>query len=263
MNKPLETWDSADAYERWVGRWSRNVAGEFLRWLVPAPHLAWADIGCGSGQLTTCVLADYEPRSVAGLDASQAFVAQARSVVRDPRARFETGDATSLPWETDTIDVAVSGLVLNFVSDHLAMTREMARVTRPGGSIAAYVWDYAGGMKMMRYFWDAAITLNPNDAKLDQAERFPLCQPEPLRSLFESAGLESVEVRSIDIPTVFRDFDDYWTPFLGRQGAAPTYLASLDVGERDRIREVLRLRLASAPGPIELTARAWAVKGRV
>jgi SAM-dependent methyltransferase len=263
MNEPLETWDTADAYERWVGRWSRSVAREFLPWLALPPLLAWADIGCGSGQLTTSVLADCEPRSVAGLDASQAFVAQARSVVRDPRARFEGGDATSLPWGTDTFDVAVSGLVLNFVSDHLAMTREMARITTPWGMIAAYVWDYAGGMQMLRYFWDAAIALNPNDSKVDQAERFPLCQPGPLHSLFESAGLQSVEVRAIDIATVFRDFDDYWTPFLGKQGAAPTYLASRDVEERARIREVLRLRLASSPGPIELTARAWAVKGRV
>ena len=144
------------------------------------------------------------------------------------------------------------------------MVREMARVTRPGGSVAAYVWDYAGGMQMMRHFWDAAIAVSPDDAKLDQAERFPVCQPGPLQALFERAGLEGVTVHAIDIPAVFRNFEDYWTPFLGRTGAAPSYLASVgdDVCERIRLR--LQSRLASAEdGPIELTARAWAVKGIV
>jgi SAM-dependent methyltransferase len=208
-------------------------------------------------------LTNCEPREVVGIDASDAFVAQARRSVTGSRARFETGDATSLPWKTDSFDVSVSGLVLNFVPDHLTMVREMGRITRPGGSVATYVWDYAGGMQMIRHFWDAAIEVSPGDTRLDQAERFPLCQPEPLRDLFELAGLGSVEVRSIDVPTIFQDFDDYWAPFLGRQGAAPTYLASLDDDLRDRIREVLRSRLASTPGPIQLSARAWAVKGQV
>lgn len=263
MTKPLETWSSADAYERWVGRWSRSVAREFIQWLALSPHLTWADVGCGTGALAACLLANCEPRQIVGIDASDAFVAQAGRLVTDSRAHFETGDATSLPWRTDSFDASVSGLVLNFVSDHLEMAREMARITKPGGVVAAYVWDYAGGMQMMRHFWDAAIEVSPGDAWLDQAERFPLCQPEPLRALFELAGLRSVEVRPIDVPTVFQDFDDYWVPFLGRQGAAPTYLASLDGDVRERIREALRLRLAPTPGPIELSARAWAVKGKV
>ncbi len=263
VSKPLETWDSAGAYERWVGRWSRGVAEKFIRWLAPAPRSTWADIGCGTGALTACILADCEPQSIVGLDASDAFVAQAQRSLTDPRARFETGDATSLPWEAAGFDVTVSGLVLNFVPDHLKMTHEMARITNPGGTVAAYVWDYAGGMQMMRHFWDAAIEVSPGDARLDQAERFPLCQPEPLRGLFDQAGLGSVEVRPIDVPTVFEDFDDYWLPFLGKQGAAPTYLASLEREVRERIREKLKLRLAPTGGSIELIARAWAVRGRV
>jgi hypothetical protein len=144
------------------------------------------------------------------------------------------------------------------------MAREMARVTRPGGSVAAYVWDYGGGMQMMRHFWDAAIAVSPDDAKLDQAERFPLCQPGPLQALFERVGLEGVTVHAIDIPAVFRNFEDYWTPFLGRTGAAPSYLASVGDDVRERIRRRLESRLVSAEnGPIELTARAWAVKGIV
>jgi hypothetical protein len=120
----------------------------------------------------------------------------------------------------------------------------MARVTKPGGRVAMYVWDYTGGMQMIRHFWDAAGAVSPGDAKLDQADRFPICRPEPLRALLERVGLRSVAARAIEIPTVFEDFDDYWTPFLGRQGSAPTYLASVSDGVREEIRATLKARLA-------------------
>ena len=259
---PMESWGSGDAYERYVGRWSRQVAVELLRWLAPARGLTWADVGCGTGALAATILAACEPAAVEGVDASEGFVAAARQRLRDPRIRLTTGDATRLPWEASTFDVTVSGLVLNFVKDHAAMAREMIRVTKPGGRVAAYVWDYAGGMQMVRHFWDAAIAVSPGDAKLDQADRFPICQPEPLRALFEDAGLRSVEVRAIEVPTVFQSFDDYWNPFLGRQGSAPTYLASVSDDAREKIRAHLKARLAPVDGRrIELTARAWAVRG--
>ena len=160
--------------------------------------------------------------------------------------------------------MTVSGLVLNFVPDADAMASEMVRVTRPGGTVGVYVWDYAGGMQMMRHFWDVALEQNPGDSKLDQAERFPLCQPGPLKDLFTRAGLASVDVCAIDVPTNFRNFDDYWTPFLGKQGAAPFYLASLPLDAQSSIREALRSRLvADADGSIKMTARAWAVQGKV
>jgi len=265
MNKAVaEAWDSGHAYEQYVGRWSRKVAADFLRWLARLPGLAWADVGCGTGALASAILNVCEPSSVYGIDSSEAFVSQARLRISDARVRFETGDATHLPWASGVRDVTVSGLVLNFVRDHESMTREMARVTRSGGRVAAYVWDYAGGMQMMRHFWDAAIAVSSSDGKLDQAERFPLCQPGPLQGLFERTGLKSVTVCAIDIPTVFQDFDDYWKPFLGRTGAAPTYLASVGGEVQERIRLCLKSRLASTRGgPIELTARAWAVQGLV
>ncbi len=259
---PAESWGSGDPYERYVGRWSRKVAAEFLGWLSVERGLAWADVGCGTGALAEAILAASEPASIEGVDVSEGFVTAARQRLRDPRVRLITGDATRLPWDAGAFDVTVSGLVLNFVADHEAVAREMVRVTRPGGRVAAYVWDYAGGMQMIRHFWDAAIAVNPDDARLDQADRFPISRPEPLRALFEGAGLGSVLVRAIDIPTVFQDFDDYWSPFLGRQGSAPTYLASVSDGVRERIRAHLQARLAPAPGArIELTARAWAVQG--
>ncbi len=259
-----ETWGSGDAYEQYVGRWSRLVARDFLGWLAAGPGLAWGDVGCGTGALTESILQGWQPASIVAVDRAEGFVQAARARVQDARVQFEVGEAQALTWPAQSLDVTVSGLVLNFVADPPAMAAEMARVTRPGGTVAAYVWDYAGGMQIMRHFWDAAVQVNPHDARLDQGERFPLCQPEPLAALFRTLGLDSVAVRAIDVATVFRDFEDYWTPFLGKQGAAPTYLARLDAPAVERIRENLRARLpTAADGSIALTAKAWAVQGRV
>ena len=144
-----DAWDSAQAQERYVGRWSQKVAVEFLRWLDLPRGLAWVDVGCGTGALASTILATCDPSSVVGVDSSEGFVTWARQRVSDPRARFETGDATRLPLPAAVCDVAASALVLNFVRDHEAMTREMVRVTKPGGTVASYVWDYEGGMHMM------------------------------------------------------------------------------------------------------------------
>jgi SAM-dependent methyltransferase len=263
-DRAKEIWESGEAYEQYSGRWSRKVAKEFLAWLQVPPGQTWCDVGCGVGALVDSILAECNPKAIMAIDRSEGFIAEARRRVNDHRVRFEVGDATALPWPSSSCDATVCGLVLNFVADAGSLTREMARVTRPGGKIAAYVWDYTSGMQMMRHFWDVVVALNPRDSTLDQAQRFPLCQPEPLKALFRAAGLTSVLVRSIDIPTVFRDFDDYWQPFLGKQGAAPTYLASLDDEARNRIRDALRDRvLASTDGSIAMTARAWAVQGTV
>jgi SAM-dependent methyltransferase len=219
-------------------------------------------VGCGTGGLVEGILRVCAPSEVIGVDRAAGFLTEARRTLTDPRVRFELGDALDLPLAADACDVAVSGLVLNFVSDHTTMVQEMIRVTKPGGSVAVYVWDYAGGMEMMRYFWDAAIAVSPQAAQLDQGERFPVCQPEPLCALFQELGLKAVSVRAIDIPTVFRDFTDYWAPFLGRQGSAPTYLAGLDEPTREQIRRFLQARLVPRQdGSIALTARAWAVQG--
>ncbi|GGO31096.1 class I SAM-dependent methyltransferase [Deinococcus humi] len=261
---PREVWGGAGAYERYVGRWSRPVAREFLARLNLPAGRAWVDVGCGTGALSAAILATADPAEVVGIDRAAGFIEAVRNGIADDRTRFEVADATQLPFAQAGFDVAVSGLVLNFVADPPAMLREMSRVTKSGGTVAAYVWDYAGGMGMMRAFWDAAIAVNPNDAKLDQAERFPLCQPEPLAALWREQGLQAVEVWAIDIPTVFRDFGDFWEPFLGQQGAAPTYLASVDAQTQERIRAYLENQLmADAAGHLALSARAWAVRGTV
>ena len=258
-----DRWDSGDAYEPYVGRWSRLVAREFVRWLALPPANRWLDVGCGTGALSQTVLEHAAPSEVVGIDPSAAYIASAGARMDDdPRARFETGDAQALRAPAATFDVVVSGLVLNFVPRAETAVAEMARVTRPGGTVAAYVWDYAEGMQLMRHFWDAAGALDPKAKELDEGRRFWLCRPEPLGRLFLNARLEDVEVRAIEVPTYFRDFDDYWSPFLGGQGPAPSYAMSLSEERRSELRQRIRAGLpGDAEGGIPLSARAWAVRG--
>lgn len=254
-------WQAGDAYEAYIGRWSRRVAATFVRQLdVPASR-RWLDVGCGTGALTSAVLAAADPAEVVGVDPSEGFLKTARESVTDPRASFSLADARELPFPDDDFDVVVSGLVLNFVPDPAKAAAEIARVTR--GLAAAYVWDLAEGMELIRRFWDAAAELDPAKvAELDEGRRFTLCRPEPLGRLWTEAGFSGVTVGEVKIPTVFTGFDDYWQPFLGAQGPAPAYLATLPEPRRDQIRELLRSRLPTNPdGSIPLTARAWVVSG--
>lgn len=257
-----DVWVVGDAYDAYVGRWSRRVAAAFVHWLdVPAGR-RWLDVGCGTGALTASVLAAADPTKIIGVDPAEGFLASARAHIEDPRASFQAGDARSLPLPDGSFDVVVSGLALNFVPDAAKVVAEFHRVAASGGVAAAYVWDYAGGMAMMRYFWDAAIALDPSAAELDEGPRFPLCQPEPLRRLWIDSGMHDVTVRAIDIRTTFVDFDDYWGPFLGGQGPAPAYVMSLGEEHRQALRDRLRERLPVGPdGSVPLTARAWAVRG--
>ncbi|MBS0454382.1 MAG: class I SAM-dependent methyltransferase [Proteobacteria bacterium] len=261
--KKREQWSAGDLYEPYVGRWSRKVAAGFLAWLQIAPHAQWLDVGCGTGALTQAVLRDAQPASVLGIDASAAFVDFAQALTPDPRARYQVGDAQALPLADQSVDAVVSGLMLNFVPSPASALAEMARITRPGGCVAVYLWDYAEGMELIRHFWDAATRLNPAARELDEGRRFAICRPEPLSALFEQAGLARVEVHALDVPTPFQDFDDYWSPFLGGQGPAPAYVMSLPEPERLRLRELLRETLPQGKdGHIALHARAWAARGR-
>jgi trans-aconitate methyltransferase len=257
-------WGAGDAYERYMGRWSRKVAPLFTDWIGAPPGADWIDVGCGTGVLTSTVLNRCEPSRIVGIDSSAAFLQAAQDGVADARASFRPGDAQALPEGDGAFDIAVSGLVLNFVPDKNAAVREMVRVVKPGGAVALYVWDYAGHMQVMRSFFDAASELDPGAREFDDGVKAPVCRPGPLSELFRSAGLLDVEVQAIDIPTVFDSFDDYWTPFLGGTGSAPKYCMALDEAARQRLRERIRGRLPTGPdGEILLAARAWAVKGRV
>jgi len=260
--KPADRWAVGEAYEPYIGRWSRFVARDFLAWLAPAPGATWLDVGCGTGALTEEILRTTEPSHVRAIDPSPAFLGFARDNIRDRRAEFVVGDARSIPQSAASIDVVVSGLAINFVPQPHIAVAEMARVARPGSVVAAYVWDYAERMQLIRHFWDAAIALDPRASELDEARRFPICQPAALETLFRDAQLRDVESVAIEVPTRFRDFDDYWTPFLGAQGPAPGYAMSLGDERRVTLRERLRETLPiAADGTIELVARAWAVRG--
>ncbi len=255
-----DTWERGNPYERYVGRWSRRVAPLFLSWLNVPGGRRWLDVGCGTGALCAAIVDRCSPSSVTGVEPSEGFLDTAKGNLAG-RAVLHQGTATAIPLSDASVDVVVSGLVLNFVPDPRAALVEMARVAGQGCTIAAYVWDYAGRMELMRYFWDAAVELDPAATKFDEGVRFPMCHPEALEQLFAGAGLKEIEVRAIDIPTLFADFDDYWQPFLGGQGPAPAYAMSLDETARARLRDGIRERLPTgANGSISLTARAWATR---
>lgn len=256
-----DTFERGDPYERFIGRWSRQVAPPFLDWLALPGGLRWLDVGCGTGALSAAILDRCSPASLVGIEPSEGFLASARASLGD-RATFEQGGATHLPLPGRSVDVVVSGLVLNFVAPPAAAVGEFTRVVTKRGTIAAYVWDYAEKMELLRHFWDAAVALDPRATELDEAPRFAVCRPEPLEALFKAAGLTDVAVTPIDLPTPFASFDDYWSPFLGGQGPAPAYCLSLDEAARARLRDRLRERVPINPdGSISMIARAWAVRG--
>ena len=252
----MDVWASGEIYESYVGRWSRKVAAEFVSWLDQPPGLRWLDVGCGTGALTSTILGTANPAAVVSIDPSAGFLDHARQTVQDERVRFELRGAEDLPDES--FDVIVAGLVLNFVPDRSGALRRMREL---GRTVAVYVWDYAGEMQLMRYFFDAMIDLRPEDSAHDEGARFPFCTAEGLEKLFTEAGFNDVITRAIVVPTVFESFDDYWNPFLGGQGPAPAYLRSLDEEAQVELREEVRSRLPiAADGSISLTARAWAAR---
>jgi SAM-dependent methyltransferase len=256
-------WVGGEVYERYMGRWSRLVAGRFLRWLRPRAGCRWVDVGCGTGALSAAVLAGCQPAAVLGVDPSAGFLDHLGGRVDDPRLELRQAGAGALPVPTGSVDYVVSGLALNFMPELGRAAAEMRRVCRAGGTVAAYVWDYAAGMQLIRLFWDAAAELDPAAADLDEG-RFPICQPAALTALLQDAGLVDVETTALVVPTVFADFDDYWSPFLNGQAPAPSYCAGLPEPARQRLRERLRASLPTAPdGTIQLSARAWSVRGTI
>lgn len=259
MNDP---WLSGIAYEKFMGRWSTLVAREFLNWLAISPARTWLDVGCGTGSLTRLILETHQPKEIVGIDSSAGFIAHAQRSITDPAVHFRIGRAQSLELDSNSMDAVVSGLVLNFVPGPEAAVLEMLRVAKPGGRVGIFIWDYADGMQMLRYFWDAAVELDPKAQELDEGVTFPLCRAGQLESLVREAGLKGVEARAIEVGTVFQNFDDYWLPFLGGVGIAPRYTMSLDGQDRQRLEDKLRSSLpVDERGSISLIARAWAVKG--
>jgi len=260
-----DAWRAGDSYDRYMGRWSRQIAPRFLDWLGPPDGLDWLEVGCGTGALSAAILARCSPNSLISMDSSEGFLAKARANVPDARAEFQVGDAQALTLETASRDVTVSALVLNFLPDKGKALAEMKRVTRVGGTVAFYVWDYpGGGVEFMRAFWRAAAALDPDARDLTEDRRFPYCTREGLADLARQAGLASVASAPVEAATVFKDFEDFWHPFTLGAGPAPGYCASLDAEARQRLKEKLRDDLPRREdGSIALRARAWAVKAVV
>ena len=264
MNKSAEfdAWSVGQNYDFYMGRWSRQIADKFLDWLAPPRDAAWLDVGCGTGALTAAILAGCAPRSILAIDPSEGFLAHARSAIRDERVRFETAGAQKLPADDASVDVAASALVLNFVPDIQAALAEMRRVSRPGGLLAFYVWDYpGGGMGFIDAFWKAAAAIDPSAGALDEGKRFPFCTRDGLAGICDAAGLVSPVVEPLEIETVFPDFEAFWLPFTLGAGPAPGYCTSLPPEKRGALKAHLAATLGT-DRPIRLVARAWAVKAR-
>lgn len=262
MTEVTDRWAVAGAYEAYMGRWSRPVARAFVDWLAVDVRVHWLDVGCGTGALTAAICELGKPASVVACDPSGPFLEAASSTLTDKRVSFELGTGEHLPDREGGFDAIVSGLVLNFLRDPERALTAMRRRTSPRGFVAAYVWDYAGGVQFLQYFWDAAVALDPRAVELDERNRFSFCNGERLVESFRAAGLGDVQVKRLSLVTPFASFEDYWQPFLGRTGAAPSYVASLDALQRDRLRDSVRERLQpDADGRITLDASAWAVRG--
>jgi SAM-dependent methyltransferase len=264
MSEVRDQWDVGSTYEDFMGRWSRQLALPFVSWLRIPDSVHWLDVGCGTGALTNAICSHASPASVLGCDPAAFFIEYAQRQSRDARASFVVAGAGSLPSRADGYGSVTSLLALNFFPDPVAAVKEMRSLTAPRGTVSACVWDYGDGMEFLRCFWDAVVALDPTARALDEGERFPLCRPDALAGLFGADGLDDVRCESIEIQTEFASFEDYWQPFLGGTGPAPSYVASLDADRRAVLAQQLESALPrGAGGTIPLTARAWAVRATV
>jgi SAM-dependent methyltransferase len=255
------------AYDIFLGRWTRRLADQLLRYADFAETGDLLDVGCGTGSLTRAMAERWPGRHVVGIDAAESYVAFARQQMTTVEAAsFEVGDVTKLPYDDGRFSGCAAQLVLNFVSDPLAAAREMRRVTAPRGAVAAAVWDFRGGLVYQRIFWDTAAGIDPGaQTARDKLFSTPLALPEGLIQLFEQAGLTRIERTSVTIRMDYASFEDYWQPLLGGQGPVGTYLVGLAPDLRERIEQAVRIAYCSgAPdGERSLTATAWAIRGIV
>jgi ubiquinone/menaquinone biosynthesis C-methylase UbiE len=250
----------AEVYDRFVGRYSPRLARAMCEAAAVRPGQRALDVGCGSGALVTALAAVVGAENVAAVDPSEPFVKAARA--RVPKARILVGPAESLPFADGEFDATLSQLVVNFLADPEQGLGEMSRVTRPGGVVAGCVWDYGGGMTMLRVFWEAASALDPDGAApVMESHTMRFSRPEELSALWASAELEDVEVAPIVAEASYDDFDDLWAPFPTGVGPAGAYAASLEGADQVALRDEFYRRLGEPSAPFTLSARAWCAVG--
>lgn len=264
----ISTYTATDAaaYERLMGRWSRLLATPFVAFAGIEDGDRILDVGCGTGSLAFVLAARREPSAIVGLDISEPYVAHARVQAVDARLSFRVGDAVALDFPDESFDRCYSLLALNFVPQPAQAVREMKRVTRAGGTIAAAVWDFAGGLTYQRLFWDTAAALDPNAARA-RARHYAagLTWAGELEAAFTDAGARDIDATSLTLRMVFADFADYWEPIAHAQGPVGDYIKSLDptsLAALDGAVESAYLA-GRSDGPRSMTATAWAAKARV
>jgi ubiquinone/menaquinone biosynthesis C-methylase UbiE len=253
---------SADAYDRFMGRYSRGLASALIDFAGVKTGARALDVGCGPGALTAALAESLGASSVVGADPSAPFVEACRA--RMPGVEVALASAETLPFDDDSFDVTLSQLAVNFMSDPIAGVGEMRRVTRSGGLVGACVWDYGGGMTLLRAFWQAARDVDPQrGAAADEARGKRWGSEAQLRKLWQDAGLQDVRSGSLRVSANYADFDELWSPLEAGVGPAGAFCKSLDCAGRAALRAALHGRLGVSDGPFELRALAWAVAGTV
>jgi ubiquinone/menaquinone biosynthesis C-methylase UbiE len=255
---------AGDGYERWMGRWSQRLAGPFLDFVNTTNGECVLDVGCGTGRLAFALTERCQVKELRGIDVSPAYIAYATHHNHDPRLVFQVGDACALDFPDHRFDRVLSLLMLPFVPRAERAIAEMRRVARPGSVVGAAVWDTRGGFVASRLFSDTAAVLDPkyNEVRARSYTR-PLTRPGELVNAWRAAGFREVVETALSIRMEFASFEDYWAPYVGKDGPSAEYVATLSEAERTRLREAVRCAYVDGEpdGPRSYAAVAWAVKG--
>ena len=259
-----DAWAAGDSYEAYMGRWSRNIAVEFVRWLDIPKGQDWLELGCGTGALSSEVLLQCSPHHLICSDSSEGFINSAKQRINSELVQFQIASAEDIPVPDESRDCVVSALAINFMSDKSKALSEMKRVLKPNGTLGFYVWDYpGGGVGFMRAFWNAAVTCDPNASEFTEDRRFPYCTEKALSELVSDAGFTQIHSTALEVSSIFQSFDDLWMPFTLGAGPAPGYCANLSPEKREVLRMTLKNQLeTSDDGSIPLKLRAWAVRAK-